>query len=94
MLSTYEKELLAGVMAIQKWRHYLVGQRFKVRTDQQALKYLLEQRIRTPAQQKWISKLLGYDFSVEYKSGKTNKVADALSRVPQTEKSDPKDYLI
>ena len=86
MLSTYEKELLAVVIAIQKWRHYLVGQRFKVRTDQQALKYLLEQRIGTLAQQKWISKLLGYDFSMEYKSGKTNKVADALSRVPQTKK--------
>ena len=92
MLSTYEIELLAVVMAIQKWRHYLVGQRFKVRTDQQALKYLLEQRIGTPAQQKWISKILGYDFLVEYKSGKTNKVADALSRVPQIEKSDPEDY--
>lgn len=92
MLSTCEKELLALVMAIQKWRHYLVGQHFKVRIDQQALKYLLEQRIGTPAQQKWTSKLLGYDFSMEYKSGKTNKVADALSRVTQTEKPDPKDY--
>ncbi|XP_042950388.1 uncharacterized protein LOC122282508 [Carya illinoinensis] len=73
MLSTYEKELLALVMAIRKWRHYLVGQHFKVRTDQQALKYLLEQRVGTPAQQKWVSKLLGYDFSVEYRSGKPTK---------------------
>jgi hypothetical protein len=80
-LSTYEKELLALVMAVIKWRHYLLGHTFVIRTDQQALKYLLEQKIGTPAQQKWISKLLGYDFSVENKRGRENRVADALSRV-------------
>lgn len=80
-LSTYEKELLALVMAVMKWRHYLLEHTFVIRTDQQALKYLLEQKIGTPAQQKWISKLLGYDFSVEYKRGRENRVADALSRV-------------
>ena len=80
LLSTYEKELLALVLAIQKWRHYLLGHQFKVRTDQQALKYLLEQRVGTPFQQKWVAKLLGFDFTVEYKCGRENRAADALSR--------------
>lgn len=51
-----------------------------IRTYQQSLKFILEQRIVTPAQQKWIMKLLGYSFLVEYKKGKENKVADAFSR--------------
>lgn len=36
----------------------------------------------TPEQQKWVSKLLGYDYEIIYRSGKTNSVADALSRRP------------
>ncbi|XP_040988915.1 uncharacterized protein LOC121236530 [Juglans microcarpa x Juglans regia] len=77
-LSTYENEFLALVCAVGKWRPYLLGQSFKIKTDQQALKYLLEQRVATEAQHKWISKLMGYDFRVEYKRGRDNKVADAL----------------
>jgi hypothetical protein len=84
-ISTYEKELLSLVMAVWKWRHYLLGQSFVVRTDQQALKYLLEQRVGTAAHKKWVSKLQGYDFMVEYKRGRENKVADALSRVSYNE---------
>ena len=53
-----------------------------VRTDNQNLKFLLEQRIATLAQQKWLVKLLGYAFVVEYKKGSENKVADALFRSP------------
>jgi hypothetical protein len=68
------------VMAIRKWRHYLLGHTFKVRTDQQALKYLFEQRIGTPAQQKWVSKFLGFDFTVEYKKGRENRATNTLSR--------------
>lgn len=79
-MSTYEKELLVVVLAVHKWHPYLIGQSFIVRTKQQSLKHLLEQKIGTPFQQKWLTKLLGYDFKVEYKRGKENKVVDALSR--------------
>ncbi|KAB5548165.1 hypothetical protein DKX38_011571 [Salix brachista] len=44
------------------------------------LKFLLEQRIITSPQQHWLSKLMGFDFAVEYRAGKHNRVADALSR--------------
>lgn len=49
-LSTYEKEILALVLAVKIWHAYLLGQRFRICTDQQALKYLVEQRVGTPTQ--------------------------------------------
>lgn len=79
-LSIYEKKFLALVSAVQKWRHYLLGQTFVIKTDHQSLKCLLDQRVGIVMQQKWISKLMDYDFVVEYKQGKENLVADALSR--------------
>ncbi|KAJ1700090.1 hypothetical protein LUZ63_008602 [Rhynchospora breviuscula] len=79
-LSTYEKELLAVVTAVQKWRHYLLGGSFVIRTDHISLKHLLEQRINTSMQHKSLSKLLGLNYTIEYKKGSNNLVADALSR--------------
>jgi hypothetical protein len=79
-MSTY-KELLALVAAVKKWRPYLLGHFFIIRTNHQSLKFLLEHKIGTPMQQRWVSKLLGYEFVVEYKKGQENKVADALSRM-------------
>ena len=74
--------MLAIVMAIRKWRPYLLGRHFKIKTDHQSLKFLLQLRITTPSQQKWLAKLLGYDFEVTYKKGADNGAADALSRRP------------
>lgn len=51
LLSNYEKELLALVSVVTKWWPYLLGGIFKVKTNQQTLKYLLEQRIGKETQQ-------------------------------------------
>lgn len=80
LLSTYEKEFLALLTAITKWRHYLMGGRFVIKTDHISLKFLLEQKINTASQHKGLSKLLGLDYTIEYKKGSENIVADALSR--------------
>ncbi|XP_075645153.1 uncharacterized protein LOC142616170 [Castanea sativa] len=77
-LSTYETKLLALATTVKKGRPYLLGRPFIVKTNHQSLKFLLEQKVATPAQQKWLAKLLGYAFIVEYKKGVENKVADAL----------------
>uniref|UniRef100_A0A2N9IRD5 Chromo domain-containing protein n=1 Tax=Fagus sylvatica TaxID=28930 RepID=A0A2N9IRD5_FAGSY len=74
LMSTYEKEMLALVIAVRKWKHYLLGRKFIVRTDQKSLQYLWSQKIATEAQQKWLYKLMGLDFSIEYKKGSENKV--------------------
>ena len=90
-LSTYEKELLALAIAVKKWRLYLKP--FVIKTDHQSLKHLLEQRIGTPMQQKWITKLLGYSFVIDYKKGKENVVVDALSRKTRSEDLDDQQEL-
>lgn len=78
-LSVYEKELLAVVHAVQAWNSYLSHDLFIIKTDQRSLKYLLDQKVTTPFQHLWLSKLMGFSFVIQYKQGKDNVVADALS---------------
>ena len=73
--------MLAIVKAVRKLCPYLLGRPFTIRTDQKSLKFLLEHRITTPAQARWLPKLLGYEYGIEYKRGQDNQGADALSRV-------------
>lgn len=81
--STYVRELFAITQAVQKWRQYLLGRQFTIKTDHRSLKNLMNQVIQTPEQQQYISKLLGYVYNIVYKPGKDNTVADALSRLPE-----------
>ncbi|GKC10965.1 putative mitochondrial protein [Tanacetum coccineum] len=78
-MSTYEKELLALLLALDRWRGYLLGNNFKIKTDHFNLKYLLDQRLTTPFQAKWLPKLLGFDYEISYKKGCDNTISDALS---------------
>lgn len=83
--SIYEKEAMAILEALKKWRHYVLGIKLIIKTDQQSLKYMMKQRLVEGIQHKLLLKLMEYDYKIEYKAGKENVVADALSRLPQTE---------
>ena len=51
-----------------------------MKTDHQSLKYLLDQKLNTALQHKWMTKLMGLDYEIQYKKETENQVADALSR--------------
>ena len=62
-----------------------MGQMFIIKTDHEALKHFMEQKLTTILQQKWLSKMLGFDYVILYRKGKENLAADALSRVHEKE---------
>lgn len=66
--------------AVEKYRYYLYGHFFKVRTDHQALKYMRTADFQDAAVHRWVLKLQEYDFEAEHTPGSENKVADYMSR--------------
>ncbi|KAH9696914.1 hypothetical protein KPL71_023390 [Citrus sinensis] len=92
--SIYNKEMLAIVEAVRRWRPYLLGHRFIIKTDQQSINFFLEQQVATPEQHKWMSKLMGYDYEIVYRPGRENKAADALSRRSDTQNQTPGPYTV
>ncbi|XP_039778261.1 uncharacterized protein LOC120645545 [Panicum virgatum] len=81
-LSTYEKECMAILLAVEKWRPYLQHKEFLIKTDHRSLLYLTEQRVHTKLQQKALLKLMDLQYKIVYKKGTSNAATDALSRVP------------
>ena len=79
---THEKEMLAIVRALKKFRADLLGTHFFVYTDHRTLECFQKQRDLSKRQARWQEFLADYDFSVEYVRGGRNTVADALSRMP------------
>uniref|UniRef100_A0ABD2WYB9 RNA-directed DNA polymerase n=1 Tax=Trichogramma kaykai TaxID=54128 RepID=A0ABD2WYB9_9HYME len=86
--SVTERECLAVIWAIRKFRPYIEGYKFKVITDHQSLKWL--QKLQNPIGRlaRWSLELQEYDITVEYRPRALNHVPDALSRMheqPQDE---------
>lgn len=79
-MSTYEKECLAILLAVDRWRSYLQHSVFTIVTDHRNLTHLTEQKLVTSMQQKAFLKLMGLQYKIKYKKGLENTAADALSR--------------
>lgn len=80
-LSIYEKEFLAIMMAVDRWRADLQRGPFTIKTDHKSLCSLGDQVLSTDLQRKAMTKLVGLQFRFQYKKGCDNKAADALSRI-------------
>nr|XP_034903990.1 uncharacterized protein LOC118041005 [Populus alba] len=83
--TTTEKELLAVVFALDKFRSYLVGSLVIVFTDHAALKYLLTKQDAKPRLIRWILLLQEFNLEIQDKKGVENVVADHLSRLSSYE---------
>ena len=80
-MSIYEKEFLAVIMAVDKWRPYLQRGPFQIVTDHKSLCNLEDQILTTDLQRKAMAKLVGLQFQIKYRKGSDNGAADSLSRV-------------
>ncbi|TYJ97414.1 pol protein [Cucumis melo var. makuwa] len=77
---THDLELAAVAFALKIWRHYLYGEKIQIFTDHKSLKYFFTQKKMNMRQRRWLELVKDYDCEILYHSGKTNVVADALSR--------------
>ena len=93
----HNRELLAIVKVFKTWHHYLEGCKFEVfvLTDHNNLRRFMDTKSLSSRQVRWAQELSRYHFRIDYRQGKANATADALSRFPQRsqseeEKSEPR----
>lgn len=87
--SSCEKECLAVVCAVRKFRPYIEGYNFTVVSDCAALKWLYKLDNPSGRLARWSLDLQQYNFQVVYRKGALNKVPDALSLAPVNELNPP-----
>ena len=74
------RELLAVVLFVKQFRHYLLGRKFKIRTDHVSLKWLMRFRDAEAMVGRWVLYLSSFHFEIEHRKGLNHGNADALSR--------------
>ena len=86
----YDKEMLAIMLALEEWRHYLIGAKdiFEVWTDHQNLQYFRQPQKVNRRQARWLTELAQYHFTLHHKPGTSNVKPDFLSRPPGLDKGE------
>lgn len=77
---THDLELAAVFFALKIWHHYLYGVKCKIFIDHKSLQFLFTQSDINLRQRRWLELISDYDLEIIYHEGRTNVVADALSR--------------
>ncbi|UYV75399.1 K02A2.6-like [Cordylochernes scorpioides] len=85
-----DKEALAVIFGVSEFSQYLLGRKFKILTDHKPLVGIFNPKkpipqVLSPRMLRWCLTLAAYTYSIEYKPGKVNCNADALSRLPLDE---------
>ena len=81
--NTTEREALGIIYAVAKFRHYLLGNKFVLHVDHQALVYIVNKASIVGKMARWMLILQEFDFVIQHTPGKENAVADFLSRLEE-----------
>ena len=90
---THDGKLLAIVKVFKTWRHYLEGCKHEVLvfTDHNNLRRFMDTKSLSSRQVCWAQELSRYHFQIDYRQGKANAAADALSRFSQRSQDEEKE---
>lgn len=80
--SSYDLEVLAVIVALKKFRVYLLGIKFEIVTDCSAFQQIMDKKDIVPRITRWALMLVEFDYTIRHRPGTRMKHVDALSRFP------------